>query len=1364
MRFRAIIIRWLALAAISVVFFGGAALYAHEVEEGFWEFYVEWQEVLLIVAIVALSLLIGWVFFDRKNRRQLRRHYAIYEALNIPLWVVDRNANILHSQTQSWECPRCAHDIPIPRADMLRLIREVLEDGVARTHECTVEAKVFCANFQRLSRRDFGQPVVLIFLVEISELASTRAQFEKLAEGSRVTLKCIGESVVVTDAQERVTLFNQASERLFGLPSEAVIGKRWEDAFSRIEGADALMEPLRRTLREGGKSELSVNLILRQEQSLRISCTVAPIRDANGVITGIVLVSRDVTAEDEQRERLRLRNYHLSAAAKLAHMHYFRCPCDETFIDHLKREDFWPKKDGRALDPIEFVNRRDLAAGRKVWTVIMEGLQHEAELFYRLELEGHPIHVSVHLIAPAEGAREIFGVVQDVSELRENAIRYKEMGDLLQLILDHIPDAVFVKDYDNGGRFLLCNRYAREIGLTEESLGKTDYDIYSPALAAKFVADDAAVIRSGRALRMCESLVLPNGSKRECQTVKVSLWRGGRRLVIGICHDVTEMTTSRMALEESNKLLSAILENMPAIIAVKDADNDFRYLVCNRAAERILGCRREDVIGKNNAELKLHTDDYVAQSRAEDERVARTGYEVDRIGVLPLRSGVGLPMRLLKTRIQTGGRTLLLMLIFDTSEQVRLQNERKRLLDEAKLHFEHEKTLNQCLEMVALGKNVLAATRRILEKIGTTAAVDGCCLFRIDPNSGAVWLDDAWLSAGREHLRDAFGAMRLAPDGECMQLLDSGGWISLPNMEKAATVVQEEAVGAFRVLGARALLLTGIRQRGRLWGIAAFLDMDNIRWWSDAHAHLIGSLARIMEIALEARQYVSDLEYSEAEKRLVLDSVDLPILLFDHNAQFVRANKAGRRLAGLFEMSAFVGGGAAGKATVRWPVQPIARDVVADAKLHRRELKVAGREYLMTASPIVDFSGVVKHAVIVGFDMTEFNESNRRLIKAMESARAAEKAKGYFLATMSHELRTPLNAVIGYSELMQTEQLSPQERLEGLKSIHFAGNALLTLVNDILDLSKLEADQMELVREFTDVCALIESIVGVFRLRAQGKNLRLVFEKTTLPYVLIDGVRLRQVLLNIVGNAVKFTERGEIVLSAAFAPGNDGTYSGTLSIAVRDTGPGIDAAYQERIFRPFEQQPQSRVPGNRVYEGTGLGLAISRRLVDRMGGRIELKSAPGEGSVFTVVLESVGFSQKAPDVTIPPPLEQGGNLPKRVMIVDDVQMNLNILEAILKKLGVASTPCLSAKEALEKIKAERPEIIFTDLWMPLIDGESFAKTLRADPLTQDIPLVAITADTQFIQSDENPLFASVLFKPITIGKIQAILHRLGGKQ
>lgn len=385
-------------------------------------------------------------------------------------------------------------------------------------------------------------------------------------------------------------------------------------------------------------------------------------------------------------------------------------------------------------------------------------------------------------------------------------------------------------------------------------------------------------------------------------------------------------------------------------------------------------------------------------------------------------------------------------------------------------------------------------------------------------------------------------------------------------------------------------------------------------------------------------------------------------------------------------------------------------------------------------------------------DITELSEQQEKLRQALEQARAADRAKSYFLATVSHELRTPLNAVIGFSELLQGTDVEPQERQEYLGSINFAGNALLNLINDVLDLSKLEADQVELDCRPVDVKRLVLEIVGVFKQKAVEKNLSLQMTYTNLPPALyLDDLRIKQILLNLTGNALKFTHNGGVTISAAFRFAEEAG-QGTLIFSITDTGIGILPEKISQIFEPFVQDSGTR--GHRIYEGSGLGLAISKRLVEKMGGKLSAESTPGKGSTFTVRLENVKYqSPSLQDMTesgaetVNLNSSAGGNI--QAMLVDDVAMNLKVLQAMLKKMNVSCILAESAEEALELLrKGRRADIILTDLWMPGLSGSAFADLLKQDEATAKIPLVAVTADTQ-MPAEEAVKFKQVLTKPIT---------------
>jgi PAS domain S-box-containing protein len=407
----------------------------------------------------------------------------------------------------------------------------------------------------------------------------------------------------------------------------------------------------------------------------------------------------------------------------------------------------------------------------------------------------------------------------------------------------------------------------------------------------------------------------------------------------------------------------------------------------------------------------------------------------------------------------------------------------------------------------------------------------------------------------------------------------------------------------------------------------------------------------------------------------------------------------------------------------------------------------------------------------VGMDVTELEnsrnqlrEANVKLIRAVEAAQEADRAKSSFLATISHELRTPLNAVIGFSELLQSEEMPAAERIETLKAIHLSGMALIKLINDVLDLSKIESEHLEIVRKPVDFQLLVDEIVHIFKPLAKNKRIGVESVVTDIPPgLLLDAMRLRQVLLNLTGNAVKFTEKGNVTLRAEFIPHGPHADSGVLKIAVGDSGIGIPPEDLEYIFKPFAQA--RRIRGKYAYEGTGLGLAISQRLVEKMGGRIHVESEVGVGSTFFLEFDPVVVG--SPDVEAPPkpvmapPRVKHAAADRKVMIVDDVPVNLTVLGAILKKLGVGFIACGSASAALNlltKMKDESPVLIMTDLWMPEMDGRELAVKLAGNPATAGIPVVAVTADAQIEVGENDDVFSGLLLKPITMEKVRKLLE------
>ncbi|CAG1018375.1 partial two-component system, sensor histidine kinase and response regulator, partial [Burkholderiaceae bacterium] len=342
---------------------------------------------------------------------------------------------------------------------------------------------------------------------------------------------------------------------------------------------------------------------------------------------------------------------------------------------------------------------------------------------------------------------------------------------------------------------------------------------------------------------------------------------------------------------------------------------------------------------------------------------------------------------------------------------------------------------------------------------------------------------------------------------------------------------------------------------------------------------------------------------------------------------------------------------------------------------------------------------------------------------AKERAEIANRAKSAFLASMSHELRTPLNAVIGFAQLLKLDRGLSEKQDKGLGIIQASGEHLLTLINDVLDLSRIEAGRLELHPARFDLPAMLAALADLIRLKAQEKQLGFVYEPAPDLPLAVEGdeTRLRQVLLNLLGNAVKFTDRGEVRLVVQVRSRDAGR--ARLRFEVVDTGVGSADQDLARVFEPFEQVGEIA----RRASGTGLGLSISTQLVRLMGSDIEMHSVPGQGSRFWFELSLPIAPETAPQARAPQRIAGYEGMRRRVLIVDDVAMNRAVLTELLGGLGFDVEEAGDGLQALELARSRAPHLVLMDIVMPVLDGLSAIRRMRELPSLQNVPVIATSA-------------------------------------
>jgi PAS domain S-box-containing protein len=584
-------------------------------------------------------------------------------------------------------------------------------------------------------------------------------------------------------------------------------------------------------------------------------------------------------------------------------------------------------------------------------------------------------------------------------------------------------------------------------------------------------------------------------------------------------------------------------------------------------------------------------------------------------------------------------------------------------------------------------------------------------------------------------------------------------------------------------LGVTSMLDVPIRRRGIMVGVVCCEQVGPPRQWTVEEMAFCASIAAIVSLAFDAEEQ-RRLQEETLRSNRFLDSVieNLPIMVFVKDAEqlrFVRWNRHAEELVGLSRHEIV------GKTDydffpkteaehfVSKDREVLAGGVLKDILEEQIETRTNGSRILHTRKvPIMNQAGRPEYLLGISEDITERKRAEEELTRAKEAAEAANIAKSQFLANMSHEIRTPMNGVLGMAELLQSTSLTDRQR-HLLDTLHRSGRALLDIINEILDFSKMEAGKLQLKTIEFSFAAVLHDVMGLFTETVQKKQLLLTGRiDDGVPSMFAgDPVRIRQVLLNLISNAIKFTDRGVIsVIVDMLAEGED---QAVVRVTVTDTGIGIPQEAQARIFDAFAQADGSTT---RQYGGTGLGLAIVKQLVTLMGGEIGLESRPGRGATFWATLrllkssDSLGTRTMGPTVGHPPlsTIEQSRShvAGRLILVVEDNPVNVEVAIAMLEMLGARVKSVSHGREAVEASARTAFDLILMDCQMPEMDGFEATRRIRdresrIGDRGRRVPIIALTAHA--MKGDREQCLAAgmddYLTKPFTLEALDALLER-----